>query len=118
MGMKAAENLVITVVEKDDAHGEAHNKKREGLQAIQVAQIHSSGGKRQDRLQQSDTGRKRPAVRVVVSLNSACSQTRRHPDGAAFPAEKGSPSPRNPSPGRSLSGLKNAAFRVDAEKSR
>jgi hypothetical protein len=36
--MKAAENLLISVADHDSAKGEAHDEKRERLQAIQVAQ--------------------------------------------------------------------------------
>ena len=36
--MKAAEDLLISVADHDSAKGEAHDEKREGLQAIQVAQ--------------------------------------------------------------------------------
>jgi hypothetical protein len=36
--MKAAENLLISVAYHDSAKGEAHDEKREGLQAIKVAQ--------------------------------------------------------------------------------
>jgi hypothetical protein len=44
--VKSAEDLVVTMNEHDGAQGEAHEEKREGLQAIEKAHVNSSGGKR------------------------------------------------------------------------
>jgi hypothetical protein len=37
--VKSAEKVVISVAEHDSAQGEAHDKKRQGLQAVEVAQV-------------------------------------------------------------------------------
>ena len=42
MVVKSAENFVVSVIEHDGAQGEAHDEEREGLQAIEVAQVGSS----------------------------------------------------------------------------
>jgi hypothetical protein len=39
MVLEAAEDLVVSVVDDDGAKNEAHNEEREGLQAIEVAQV-------------------------------------------------------------------------------
>jgi hypothetical protein len=39
MVMKSAENLLISMANHDGAEGETHDEEREGLQAIEVAQV-------------------------------------------------------------------------------
>ena len=43
--VKAAENFVVSVVEDDGAKDEAHDEEREGLKAIEVAQVVPPGEK-------------------------------------------------------------------------
>lgn len=57
MLLKSAENLVISVSDHDGAKRKAHDKKREGLQSIEVAQA-MPPEKGKHRLQQASVGRK------------------------------------------------------------
>ena len=54
--VESAENLVVAVDKHDGAESEAHDEEREGLQAIEVAQVVPPARKK-DRLQQRDVRR-------------------------------------------------------------
>ncbi len=67
--MKSAENFVISVAGHDGAEGQTHYQKGEGLQAIEVAQV-SSSGRRTHRLQQESGRGKRS--QLIVACTTEC----------------------------------------------
>jgi hypothetical protein len=64
MVLKSAEDFVISVTNHDGAQSKTHHEQRQGLKAIEVAQVFSSGGRRL-RLQQQSCGGKRTKTLVL-----------------------------------------------------
>ena len=66
--MKSAENLVVTVDEHNCTQGEAHDEKREGLQAIEVAHVVPPAERKIDYSSRSkEASQTRPSVACALS---------------------------------------------------